>query len=293
MYVSEIRSALRKALRWFTVFWSRSKNVILLIVIGLLLNVIPAQLRLEFGVPLYLDCLGTVLTAMLGGYLPSVIVGFGVNAYNGITQEPVAMYYGVLSIFIATTATYMYRRGFFKRIWKFLIVILVLALIGGGLGSIFTYALYGFNFGEGISAPFAIAFHDVMHWDRFTSQFVADIVIDVFDKSAIVLLSALIFRFIPKAYKEKLKDCHEKIAQYQNYEQQLLENIDALSASENLTINQILLQEMPIIDYLAECEILLSQPIKERILNICRFIRPYLQKDYIINIPSNTEIFLS
>ena len=210
MYVSEIRSALRKALRWFTVFWSRSKNVILLIVIGLLLNVIPAQLRLEFGVPLYLDCLGTVLTAMLGGYLPSVIVGFGVNAYNGITQEPVAMYYGVLSIFIATTATYMYRRGFFKRIWKLLIVILVLALIGGGLGSIFTYALYGFNFGEGISAPFAIAFHDVMHWDRFTSQFVADIVIDIFDKSAIVLLSALIFRFIPKAYKEKLKDSYFK-----------------------------------------------------------------------------------
>lgn len=82
-------------------------------------------------------------------------------------------------------------------------------------------------------------------------------------------------------YKEKLKDCHEKIKQYQQYEQQLLENINALAASENLTVNQILLQEMPVIDYLAECEILLSQPIKERILTICRFIRPFLQKDYI------------
>lgn len=82
-------------------------------------------------------------------------------------------------------------------------------------------------------------------------------------------------------YKNKLKDCHEKIKQYQQYEQQLLENINALAASENLTVNQILLQEMPVIDYLAECEILLSQPVKERILTICRFIRPYLQKDYI------------
>ena len=82
-------------------------------------------------------------------------------------------------------------------------------------------------------------------------------------------------------YKNKLKDCHEKIKQYQQYEQQLLENINALAASENLTVNQILLQEMPVIDYLAECEILLSLPVKERILTICRFIRPYLQKDYI------------
>ena len=81
-------------------------------------------------------------------------------------------------------------------------------------------------------------------------------------------------------YKNKLKDCHEKIAQYQHYEKQLLENIEALSASENITVNQILLQELPVIDYLAECEIFLSQPVKERILTICRFIRPYLQKDY-------------
>lgn len=82
-------------------------------------------------------------------------------------------------------------------------------------------------------------------------------------------------------YRKKLKDCHEKIEQYQYYEQQLLENINALSASENLTVNQILLQELPVIDYLAECEISLSQPIKERILTISRFIRPYLQKDYL------------
>ena len=210
MYASEIKSTLRKVFRSLALFWMRSKSMILLIVVGLLLNVLPAQLRFYFDVPLYLDCLGTVLTAMLGGYLPAVIVGFGVNAYNGLVYEPIATYYGVLSIFIATISTYLFRRGFFKRAWKLLIVILILALIGGGLGSIFTYALYGFNFGEGISAPFAIAFHDIMHWDRFTSQLLADIVIDVFDKSAIVLLAALIYHFIPKTVKEKLKDSYFK-----------------------------------------------------------------------------------
>ena len=184
--------------------WVRSKSVILLIIIGLLLNVIPAKIALAFDIPLYLDCLGTVLTAMLGGALPAVVVGFGVNVINGIA-EPVAMYYGVLSVLIAIFATFFFRWGFFKKAWKLLVVIFTFALIGGGLGSVFTYALYGFNFGEGISAPFAIAFHDVMHWNRFVSQLLADFVLDVFDKSAIVVLATLLFHYIPQKHKDELK----------------------------------------------------------------------------------------
>ena len=204
-YVLKLKLNLKQ--KWGSVkeFFSRSRNILLLMLVGLLLNVIPAKLAIFFGIPLFLDSLGTVLTAMLGGYLPAVIVGFGVNAINGIA-EPVAMYYGVLSVLIATLATFLFRRGFFHSIWKLLIVILLFALIGGGIGSIFTYALYGFNFGEGISAPFSIAFYDVLHWNRFNAQLVADIVIDIFDKSVIVLLSALIYKFIPRNIKDELKD---------------------------------------------------------------------------------------
>ena len=185
-------------------FLEHSKSVMLLIVVGLLLNVIPAKIALAIGLPLYLDCIGTVVTAMLGGYLPAVIVGFGLNVINGFA-EPVAMYYGVLSVLIAISATLFFRWGFFKKAWKLLVVIFTFALIGGGLGSIFTYALYGFNFGEGISAPFSIAFHDVMHWNRFVSQLLADFVIDVFDKSIIVVCATLIFRFTSQNIKDKLK----------------------------------------------------------------------------------------
>ena len=192
------------ALGKFKGFLVHSKSMFLLIAVGLLLNVVPAKIALAIGLPLYLDCIGTVVTAMLGGYLPAVVVGFGVNVINGIS-EPVAMYYGVLSVLIAITATFFFRWGFFKKAWKLLIVIFSFALIGGGLGSVFTYAIYGFNFGEGISAPFSIAFHDVMHWGRFISQLLADFVIDVFDKSAIVVIAVLIFHFVPQEVKEKLK----------------------------------------------------------------------------------------
>ena len=222
-------------------FFSRSRNILLLMLVGLLLNVIPAKLAIFFGIPLFLDCLGTVLTAMLGGYLPAVIVGFGVNAINGIA-EPVAMYYGVLSVLIATLATFLFRRGFFHSIWKLLIVILLFALIGGGIGSIFTYALYGFNFGEGISAPFAIAFYDVLHWNRFNAQLVADIVIDIFDKSVIVLLSALIYKFIPRNIKDELKD----VQFFQH------KNVDKGFNSDKKSIRHSLLNKVVIMVIVAE-----------------------------------------
>ena len=182
---------------------SSLKSVLALIAFGLVLNIIPAKIALALELPLYLDCLGTILTAMLGGNLPAVIVGFGANAINGIS-DPVTMFYGVISIFIAALATFFYHQRFFKNIPRLFVVILSFALIGGGIGSVFTYFLYGFNFGEGVSAPFSIAFHEVLGWSKFTSQLWADIVLDFFDKGVVVVAAVFLFRFIPRVIKNHL-----------------------------------------------------------------------------------------
>ena len=158
-----MKAALKKLLDFEN--GSSLKSVLLLIAAGLLLNIIPAKIALALHLPLFLDCLGTILTAMLGGNLPAVIVGFTSNAINGIS-DPVTMFYGVISIFIAALATFFYHQRFFKNIPRLFVVILSFALIGGGIGSVFTYFLYGFNFGEGFSAPFSIAFHEVLGWKK-------------------------------------------------------------------------------------------------------------------------------
>ena len=93
---------------------SSFKSVLLLLAGGLLLNIIPAKLAIACGLPLFLDCTGTVLTAMVGGYLPAIVVGFMLNAINGMS-DPVTTYYGVLSILIAVGAALFYKKGFFWR----------------------------------------------------------------------------------------------------------------------------------------------------------------------------------
>ena len=176
---------------------------VLLILVGLALNLIPSRLAIMFGIPLYLDCTGTIITAMLGGNLPAVIVGFCSNAINGIS-EPETMYYGVISIMIAVAATFFYHQRFFTNIPRLFVVIFTFALIGGGVGSLFTYFLYGLNFGQGISAPFAHAFNDVFGYSKFTSQLLADIIIDMLDKGAVVVLAMFIFRFVSRRLKNHL-----------------------------------------------------------------------------------------
>ena len=108
------------------------------------------------GLPLYLDNVGTLLAAVLGGYLPGIFVGYLNNIIN-MQGNPGNAYYVVLSTMIAACGTYLGRKGWFDRFGKALLTIPLFAFIGGCLGSILTYLLYGYGMGEGISAPFARA----------------------------------------------------------------------------------------------------------------------------------------
>ncbi len=172
------------------------------IFLALMLNLIPSKTALALKLPVFLDCIGTVAVAMLGGNLPAVIVGFCVNALNGIS-DMATFYYGVISILIGCMAAIFQRNGFFKHIGGIIVTILVFAVLGGGLGSVLTYFLYGYDFGEGISAPFSLAIYEYLGFSKFASQLLADIIIDILDKTIVVVCSIFIFRLIPEDWKEK------------------------------------------------------------------------------------------
>ena len=173
---------------------------IALIVFGLLLNIVPAKLALYFELPVFLDSIGTILVAMLGGTLPAVIVGFFSNAFNGLS-DITTLYYGIISILIGVAATLFQQRKFFVSIPKIILSVFVFALLGGGLGSILTYFLYGYDFGEGISAPFATAIYSNLGWTKFFSQLTADFAIDIIDKAIVVAAAIISYRFINEHYK--------------------------------------------------------------------------------------------
>jgi len=171
---------------------------------GLAINYVFAHLATRLELPLYLDNIGSALAAALGGYLPGIIVGFFTNIINGI-GDYTTTYYGSLTVLIAIASAWFANNDFysFRKPWKLLVVIVVFAFIGGGLGSILTYVLYGFEFGVGLSAPLARRLHESGVSNQFLAQFSADVLVDLVDKTITVLIVAVVLHVMPAKLKAR------------------------------------------------------------------------------------------
>ena len=153
--------------------------------------------------PLYLDCVGTVIAAVLGGYLPGILTGYLTNLVSGLSGDPINAYYATINALIALCAAYFEQQGCFRKWWKALLCVPVFAVIGGGLGSVVTWFLYGMSFGEGISAPLAHLFHERYVLGEFTAQLLADMLYDLPDKALTAALALLTVRLLPASLREK------------------------------------------------------------------------------------------
>ena len=171
---------------------------------GILLNLIGAQAALLLHIPLYLDNVGTLLTAALGGYVPGIIAGYLTNLINGI-KDTDTIFYGVLSVMIAVSATFMTKRGCFKKISVAALAIVLFALIGGALGSVLTWFIYGMEFGQGIGGDLARKIYALGGFSQFAAQISADFLIDLVDKSIVFLVSWLLIRVFPEKLKPRVR----------------------------------------------------------------------------------------
>ncbi len=170
---------------------------------AIVINFVLPRLMTLMNLPLYMDNVGTLLAAVLGGYLPGIFVGYLNNIIN-MRGNPGNAYYVVLSTMIAGAGTWFGRKGYFDKLGKAILTIPVFAFIGGVLGSILTYLLYGFGIGEGISASFSEMILDTGRMDVFWAQMSSDVIIDLVDKSITVLLVFIILKLIPERLKPGL-----------------------------------------------------------------------------------------
>ncbi|MBR0419358.1 MAG: HD domain-containing protein [Erysipelotrichaceae bacterium] len=179
-------------------------SVIILIICGIAINIGGAQLAKALKLPLFLDCIGTILIAATGGYLPGAIVGFLSNMINAL-NDPANAYYTLLSVLIGLCAAFYARRGYFRSIWKALLLTFPLAIIGGALGSILTYLIYGFGFGEGISLGLARTLYQSGNLSLFFAQFISDMIIDLADKFVSLVIVYFILQLVNKRFGNNLE----------------------------------------------------------------------------------------
>ena len=162
---------------------------------GVVINMALNSLVSALDLPLYLDTVGTVLVAALGGYLPGVIVGFFTNAVKALSN-PASLYYGTVNISIAFITPAFFSKGWHKKISGIIGMILLFTLIGGGLGALIPWLIEDISFdGEAVSS----VIYETLHVSRGAAQFSAGLIRDLPDKAITVLLVLAAVRLIPES----------------------------------------------------------------------------------------------
>lgn len=178
-------------------------NAALLCAAGIVLNLAGSAVSAAFHLPIYFDTAGTILAAVLGGYLPGILAGFFTNILLSI-REPSMLYYGAINMIVAICASAFAQKGWFKSFPKVLAVIPPVTLITGVLGGNLTWFLNNSDIG-GQFNRFATQMHENMGFGRFGAQMAADLLYELVDKTISILLVFLLLRLLPGALQDSFR----------------------------------------------------------------------------------------
>ena len=181
-------------------------SLLCVIAAGILLNILGTKLNALLGLPLYIDDIGTILSAVLGGYIPCITVGFFTNIIVGFS-DPYTTYYCVISVFIAVAAVTFAEKMRRLKIPYILLAVVIFALIGGVAGGALTWLINGLSFGEGFSVDLAASINSAVPMGYFPSNLLASFLVDLVDKAAVTVIALTIYKLLPQRLVEYIKGC--------------------------------------------------------------------------------------
>ncbi|MBR1723836.1 MAG: HD domain-containing protein [Ruminococcus sp.] len=179
------------------------KGTLILSVLAIGLNLIGVAITSVFKLPLYLDTLGTIVAAVFGGYLPGVIVGFITNLIRSSVVDN-SMYYGILNMLTALICSFAANRGWFKKATKTVALAPILIVVTAVLSTILTWYLNNSDIGGvGISVTQSLIESGISN--RFAAMLVAELILEIIDKSISLALAAVIIKYTPDRLVSRIK----------------------------------------------------------------------------------------
>ena len=174
--------------------------MVLSVIIGIAVNVGIAFGVQKLGLPLYLDTIGTVVTAALGGVLPGVTTAVLSNVVCSVFDEN-ALYYSIINVIIAILSALYFQRKRSGKKANIVVLVCTIALISGGLGTIIQWLLLGHTEFTDVEALARVISGKGNGAGFFFGVTIANIGLNLVDKAMSVGISLAILRFIPEKIK--------------------------------------------------------------------------------------------
>lgn len=164
-------------------------------------NIVFLRLTALLNLPIYLDTIGTILMALVWGYLPGILVSVLTQIIYGFFI-PDSVCYALIGVFVAIRASVFVQNE--KKDFKKLICFIAdSALICGLLGASFQWLLL-----EGPQLEYVEDTARLMAGNDKTVFFIGTVVLiialNIIDKIITILVACGIYRFIPVKIRETL-----------------------------------------------------------------------------------------
>lgn len=146
--------------------------------------------------PLWLDSIGTILSSMLAGPVIGAICGAINNVIYGLTTDPISFIYALTSIAIGLVVGIMAYKGWIKNFAGAIGVGLVAALVSAVVSTPINIGFWGGQTGN-MWGDALFAYLSAIKFPLWASSFLDELVVDLPDKLASVIIGFAIFKGLP------------------------------------------------------------------------------------------------
>lgn len=176
--------------------WRFSTAALVLIPVAVGINYIGKFIAGMLKLPLWLDSIGTVLAAMLGGPIVGALAGAINNIIYGFT-DPISFVYAITSVVIGLVVGILFYKGYISSWGKAVVAGLIIGLVATVISTPLNIGFWGGQTGNiWGDALFAVVLANTE--STWLASLLDELVVDVPDKLLVVLISYGIFKGLPQ-----------------------------------------------------------------------------------------------
>ncbi|WNP35357.1 ECF transporter S component [Enterobacter kobei] len=172
-----------------------SSQTLVLIVISVAINMIGGQLISMLKLPIFLDSIGTLLSAVLLGPVIGMLTGLLTNLLWGLLTDPIAAAFAPVAMVIGLAAGWLARLGWFRTLPKVILSGVVITLAVTVVAVPIRTALFGGVTGSG--ADLVVAWIHSMGNDLIESVALTVVGANLVDKILTAVIVWILLRQLP------------------------------------------------------------------------------------------------
>ncbi|SEF77656.1 Hpt domain-containing protein [Butyrivibrio sp. Su6] len=171
-----------------------------LILAGILLNLAGKWIAGFFGLPLFLDTIGTIFASAECGLFAGLFVALMTNV-AGNYFDGVSLYFAIVNMVVALCSTRFFYKNYLKRKSGLISFISVISIISGTLSAFIEWSILGVPENE-LVAGFTALVLDKADLPYMLSYVIGDVAVNFIDKTVAVVIALLLVWLIPGGVRD-------------------------------------------------------------------------------------------